>query len=183
MINKGETSAICTCLIFSEFFFFSFFFSLLMTSTTLKLGKNASFLPGVWWHWGSPLCGAAQHILSHTVLFMQQAAFSTADERFSPPMTSGGSEGHSQLLKEDNPSKSRSHCPCTLPAWEVREQHLPPLARCFFWHRPSWLQGILLGMVSGGGFGRKWAYKCRKGGRRDATSWRQLLAQQCWGGC
>lgn len=131
MINKGETSAICTCLIFSEFFFFSLFYSLLMTSTTLKLGKNASFLPGVWWHWGSPLCGAAQHILSHTVLFMQQAAFSTADERFSPPMTSGGSEGHSQLLKEDNPSKSRSHCSCTLPAWEVHEQHLPRLASVF----------------------------------------------------
>lgn len=155
MINKGEISTICTCLIFSVCFFFSFFCSLLMTSTALKLGANASFSPGVRWHWGSPLCGAAQRIPTHTVLFMQQTAFSTADKGFSPPMASGGSEGHLHLLKENNLSKSRSRCPCTFPAWEVHEQHLPRLARWFFWRRPSWLQGILLGMVSGGGFGRK----------------------------
>lgn len=91
---------------------------------------------------GCPLCRAAQRIRSHAVPSVQQAAVSTADERSSPPMASGGSERHQHIPDGDAPSQHGSRCPCTFLAWEVRGQGpgSPRLAPWFIRCRPSWLQ-------------------------------------------
>ena len=130
MINKGEISAICMCLIFSACILFSFF-SYLMTSTALKLRTDCivfawspvtSGLPIAW--------RSAAYSVSYRTFSAAGSSPNCRGKVFSSRV-SGGSEKHQHLLEGDTSPKSCARCPCAFVARGVRGQCSPWLSQWF----------------------------------------------------
>lgn len=155
-INKGEISRICTCLISSVCFVFLF----------LPDDNKYCFKARDRLHCFRPASDdievahyAVQRDVFHLTRYLLRAAL-TAEERSSPPTASGGSGRHRHPLREL--SSLPTHLPRPGCAWAA-------LASAGMVVHLAWTQlaagkGDLLGIGSGGGFGRKGACECRERG-------------------